>query len=181
MIKFGRDSNIIKGVSGSRKKKDVNQLSITSLLDVMTILLIFMIKNVSMDAAQRNAPNGMLLPSTISNDELIKKGNVIYVRMYTDKILYGTDNIEVGTLQEFSEDRRVKETLLRKLENEVKLHGQQYFAGPKMPNELTQGKRYLEETRYKQIQQKQNEALKEKKKEKESKPARKRQRRGNNS
>ncbi len=120
MIKFGRDSNVEKGLSRHKKRKEVNQLSITSLLDVMTILLIFMIKNVSMDAAQRNAPNGMLLPSTISNDELIKKGNVIYVRMYTDKILYGTDNIEVGTLQEFSEDKRVKETLLRKLENEVK-------------------------------------------------------------
>ncbi|MCD4817649.1 MAG: biopolymer transporter ExbD [Candidatus Cloacimonetes bacterium] len=120
MIKFGRNSNIVKGISGNKKKKDVNQLSITSLLDVMTILLIFMIKNVSMDAAQRNAPNGMLLPSTITNDELIKKGNVIYVRMYTDKILYGTDNIEVGTLQEFVEDKRVRNTLLGKLENEVK-------------------------------------------------------------
>jgi biopolymer transport protein ExbD len=120
MINLKRSSSNNQGLTGKRAKKNVNQLSITSLLDVMTILLIFMIKNVSMDAAQRNAPNGMILPSTISNDKLIKNGNVIYVRMYTDKILYGSDNIEVGTLKEFTEDKRVKETLLRKLENEVK-------------------------------------------------------------
>ena len=40
------------------KTKDLN---ITSLIDILTILLVFMIKNISMDSAQKNAPEGMIL------------------------------------------------------------------------------------------------------------------------
>jgi biopolymer transport protein ExbD len=101
-----------------RKKEVVSELSITSLLDILTILLVFMIKNVSMDAAARNAPEGMELPVTISKDDLIERGHVLYVKIYPDKILYGSDNQMVGTLQEFMTDKNTREVLLRFLKAE---------------------------------------------------------------
>jgi biopolymer transport protein ExbD len=101
-----------------RKREGVSELSITSLLDILTILLVFMIKNVSMDSAARNAPEGMELPTTISKEALIESGQVLYVKIYPDKILYGTDNTLVGTLQQFMSDKETRNVLLRYLKAE---------------------------------------------------------------
>ena len=46
----------------SPKTKDLN---ITSLIDILTILLIFIIKNVSMDASEKDVPKGMLLTPSV--------------------------------------------------------------------------------------------------------------------
>jgi biopolymer transport protein ExbD len=123
-----------------RKKEGVSELSITSLLDILTILLVFMIKNVSMDSAARNAPDGMTLPTTISKDALIESGQVLYVKIYPDKILYGTDNILVGTLQQFMTDKDTREVLLRYLRAESDV----ITSGNRKPVLLIQAEKELE-------------------------------------
>ncbi|MDZ4120848.1 MAG: hypothetical protein U1C33_00395, partial [Candidatus Cloacimonadaceae bacterium] len=57
-----------KTSAGKRKTRknfeEAKQLSITSLLDILTIILVFLIKNVSMEAAALSAPDDMRFPTT---------------------------------------------------------------------------------------------------------------------
>ena len=112
-----REGPFEKRLKGTKTKT----LNITSLIDILTILLIFMLKNVAMDASQKNAPEGMLLPTTISKDELIENGHTVYVKIYTDKILYGTDNIVIGTLEDFMTKPEIRSALLGNLREEADL------------------------------------------------------------
>ena len=99
------------------KTKDLN---ITSLIDILTILLVFMIKNISMDSTQKNAPEGMLLPTTITTNDLIESGKAVYLKIYPDRILYGTESMEVGSLQDFLNKPEIRNSLLRLLQMEAK-------------------------------------------------------------
>ena len=95
-------------------------LNITSLIDILTILLIFMIKNIAMDSTQRNAPEGMLLPTTITKNKLIESGQAVNVKIYQDKVLFGADNIYVGSMDDFLTKQDIRQTLLQMLRLEAK-------------------------------------------------------------
>ena len=95
-----------------KKGAKTRDLNITSLIDILTILLVFMIKNIAMDATQKNAPEGMLLPTTVTTNMLIEDGHAVFVKIFPDKILYGTDNYYIGTLAEFMSRGEIRNTLL---------------------------------------------------------------------
>ena len=97
------------------KTKDLN---ITSLIDILTILLVFMIKNISMDSTQKNSPEGMLLPTTITTNELVESGRAVYLKIYTDKILYGTESLNVGSMEDFLGRTEIRNSLLKLLQME---------------------------------------------------------------
>ena len=99
------------------KTKDLN---ITSLIDILTILLVFMIKNISMDSTQKNSPEGMLLPTTITTNELIESGKAVYLKIYPNKILYGTESINVGSMEDFLGKTEIRNSLLKLLQMEAK-------------------------------------------------------------
>ncbi|MDA3814100.1 MAG: biopolymer transporter ExbD [Candidatus Cloacimonetes bacterium] len=99
------------------KTKDLN---ITSLIDILTILLVFMIKNISMDSTQKNAPEGMLLPTVVTTNDLIESGKAVYLKIYPDKILYGTESMEVGSVQDFLNRADIRNSLLRLLQMEAR-------------------------------------------------------------
>jgi len=121
-------------------KPKIKDLNITSLIDILTILLVFMLKNISMDAVEKNAPEGMLLPTTITKDKLIKTGLTVNVKIYPDKILYGTDNIKIGTLDEFMTKNEVRSSLLKLLRLEAK----RITDDGNIPSLLIQGDRDLD-------------------------------------
>ena len=101
-------------------------LNITSLIDILTILLIFMLKNISMDSTQKHSPEGMLLPTAVTKNKLIDEGYVITVKIYPDKVLYGNDNIRVGSLDDFMTKPEIRSGLLQNLKEEselIKAHG----------------------------------------------------------
>jgi biopolymer transport protein ExbD len=102
-----------------RKFFDTAFLSITSLLDILTIILVFLIKNVSMEAQRMTVPENMTLPTTITNQELIDNGLTVLVKMYPDKILIGTDNIPAGNLQQLVEDASIREVIYNFMKNEA--------------------------------------------------------------
>ncbi len=99
-----------------RKTKSLN---ITSLIDILTILLVFMIKNISMDATERDAPKGMVLPTTFTKDELVKSGQAVILKVYPDKILYGRENTFVGSMEDFMSNAQVRNALLKSLTAEA--------------------------------------------------------------
>lgn len=105
---------------GRRVAKEVKSLNITSLLDIMTILLVFMIKNVAMDVSQRNAPEGMKLPLSVTKEDLMKKGQVISIKIYPNRVLYGVENFKVGSPTELMRNKNLQSTLVRYLEKEAK-------------------------------------------------------------
>jgi len=108
-MKTYKASSIANKVKKSHAVKDLN---ITSLIDILTILLVFMVKNISMDASQKSSPEGMLLPTVITADKLIESGQAVVVKIYPDRILYGTENTNVGSLQDFMTKRRIRATIL---------------------------------------------------------------------
>ncbi|MDD2332742.1 MAG: hypothetical protein PHI68_08855, partial [Candidatus Cloacimonetes bacterium] len=78
MITQGNSSSAVlgRGDGGGRKtvKKfdDAKGLSITSLLDILTIILVFLIKNASVEMEQTfTKPPDMKLPSTVISESLI--------------------------------------------------------------------------------------------------------------
>ncbi|MCK4957372.1 MAG: biopolymer transporter ExbD [Candidatus Cloacimonetes bacterium] len=114
-----------------KKGKKTKDLNITSLIDILTILLVFMIKNVSMDSSQKDAPEGMLLPTTVNRNELIEDGQVVFVKLFPEKvlengelfeskILFGKENINVGSLKDFSSNQQIRQSLLGFLKMEAK-------------------------------------------------------------
>lgn len=104
--------------SKSRKAKSLN---ITSLIDILTILLVFLIKNVSMEAQKASVPSGMKLPNSyVDNKSLLKNGDVILIKMFPNRILYGYDNTLVGTPDDLFTNQSTKNTLLALMQNEAK-------------------------------------------------------------
>jgi len=117
-VKVNRKSG---GKFAARPRGDKSKtLNITSLIDILTILLIFMIKNIAMDSTQRNAPEGMLLPTTITKNKLIESGQAVSVKIYQDKVLFGADNIYVGSMDDFLNKQDIRQTLLQMLRLEAK-------------------------------------------------------------
>jgi len=102
-----------------RKFEDVGGLSITSLLDILTIMLVFLIKNVSVDAQRVTVPENMIFPPTITNDELLDNGVTIVVKMYQDRILLGTDNLYAGSLTDLVGNVAKRQMIFEYMKNEA--------------------------------------------------------------
>lgn len=119
--------NILNRKRGSNKKAravrrkfdDVKGLSITSLMDVLTIILVFLIKNVSTEATTIAAEKGMTFPSTITNDELMKKAGTVPIKLFLDKILVGNESLPFGTPQELYTDNQKRANIFEYLEMEA--------------------------------------------------------------
>lgn len=107
--KFGSNDKKIRRVR--RKFEDAAGLSITSLLDVLTIILVFLIKNVSMEAQKVTIPANMKFPSTITNEKLIEQGATMVVKMYPDQIYLGTESIPFGSLSEILSNESKREAI----------------------------------------------------------------------
>jgi biopolymer transport protein ExbD len=140
------------GQGGRKKGNKTKDLNITSLIDILTILLVFMIKNISMDAAQKNAPEGMLLPTTVTKNDLVESGQAVFVKLYADKldqqtgeviagqILYGKENIPVGSTHDFITNAAIRQTLLKYLQ----LERQAILGNTSVPCLLIQADKELE-------------------------------------
>jgi biopolymer transport protein TolR len=101
------------GPRKARGKMDkVKSLNITSLVDILTILLVFLIKNVSMDAQNITVPETMKLPTTVSHEELERSGMSVVMKVFPDMIFIGSDNISVGSPEEFMTDQSVRDNLI---------------------------------------------------------------------
>lgn len=107
-----------KNVRKPKANSKTKELNITSLIDILTILLLFIIKNVSMDASEKDIPKNMLLPTTITRNTLIDSGQSIIIKIYPDHILYGKENIEVGSLEDFMNVPSIRSTLLQLMQLE---------------------------------------------------------------
>lgn len=117
----GRKSRLVR-----RKFDDTAGLSITSLLDVLTIILVFLIKNVSMEAQKVTIPTDMRFPSTITNEQLIAQGSTMVVRMYPDQIYLGTESLSFGSLAEIVDNASKREAIY----NYLSMEAQKIFERP---------------------------------------------------
>lgn len=67
------------------------ELNITSLIDILTILLVFLLKNISMEVQKLELKEKMKLPeSSLNEKELLAKykGQLVTVQLFSDKIWY---------------------------------------------------------------------------------------------
>ena len=90
----------------------VKNLNITSLVDILTILLVFLIKNISVDNLRLTVPENMMLPTTVYTEDLEKSGQAVVIKLYKDQILVGAENIRVGTPDQFLYEANVRKDLL---------------------------------------------------------------------
>ncbi|MCD4828726.1 MAG: biopolymer transporter ExbD [Candidatus Cloacimonetes bacterium] len=109
-----------KGRTAKRRQPKAKNLNITSLIDILTILLIFLIQNVSMEAQKSNPPEGMELPSSASIDSLVTNGQVVIIKVYgknagtypDGQVLFGTSSTPVGNLDSFVNDPATRNAML---------------------------------------------------------------------
>lgn len=99
-----------------RKFEETAGISLTSLVDVLTILLVFLIKNVSMETQKYAVPNNMRFPVTMEKRDLLENKGTTIIQVYTDKILIGEEGTYFGTLQEFESSQTKREDILRYLQ-----------------------------------------------------------------
>ncbi|HOZ00410.1 MAG TPA: biopolymer transporter ExbD [Candidatus Syntrophosphaera sp.] len=85
-----------------RKFQVTTELSITSLVDVLTILLVFLIKNVTMEVQKITMPNNMRFPVAMAKHDLLQNKGTTIIQVYPDKILIGEPALYFGTLEEFT-------------------------------------------------------------------------------
>lgn len=102
-----------------RKAVEIQNLSITSLLDALTIILVFLIKNVSSEAARVSEERGITYPTTITNDKLLKNAAATPIKIFRDKILVGTEALEVGKPGDVVSNKEKREGLKAFLDREI--------------------------------------------------------------
>ncbi|MCB5224979.1 MAG: biopolymer transporter ExbD [Candidatus Cloacimonadaceae bacterium] len=100
-----------------RKFPESSGLSIISLVDILTILLVFLMKNVSMEVQKHTMPNNMTFPVTMEKRDLLENKGTTLVQIYPDRILLGEQGIYFGTLQEFASDQNKREAIFNYLQN----------------------------------------------------------------
>lgn len=111
-------------VRKARKKGKVNLIDLTSLIDILTILLVFLIKNVSMEVQKFKVPEKLALPMSYQNEKqmletLLENGETIVVRFFKDQIYYGRNNVQVGSPEEFFNDKSIAAALLSLMKEEA--------------------------------------------------------------
>jgi len=82
-----------------RKIEDAKGMSITSLLDILTIILAFLIKNASVEMVQKfTKPPDMKLPETVVSEQLVEGGYALVIKVFDNNkgIVVGNDNIAFG-------------------------------------------------------------------------------------
>lgn len=96
------------------KKKDtpIKVLSIVSLIDIMTILLVFLIKNVTSEAYRSTVPAGMKIPGINRNYDPLNHDAAAIVTVYPDSILVGEQAVSYGPIKALEEDQVRKNRLL---------------------------------------------------------------------
>lgn len=99
-----------------RKFAEGNKMSIISLVDILTILLVFLIKNVSLDVQKYSMPNNMTYPVTMQKRDLLENKGTTVIQIYPDQIFLGEQGIRFGSLDEFSSDPTKRNEILTYLQ-----------------------------------------------------------------
>ena len=116
-----------KGRKQKRQPPKAKNMNITSLIDILTILLIFLIQNVSMEAQKTNPPEGMKLPTSANIDSLVTNGQIVIIKVYgrnpdtyeNGQILFGTSSTPVGDLDSFISDVATRNAMLNLLKEQA--------------------------------------------------------------
>ena len=99
-----------------RKYETWQGLSITSLVDILTILLVFLLKNVSMEVQRISIPGNMEFPVTMAQRDLMDNKGTTLIQIFKDRILIGEeDYYDFGTPQEFKAQKAKREAIKRYL------------------------------------------------------------------
>ncbi len=90
-----------------------------SLIDIMTILLVFLIKNVTSEAYRSTVPPGMKVPSINRDYDPLNYDAAAIVTVYPDSILVGEQAVSYGRIDALEKDVVSKNQLLIYLKKKV--------------------------------------------------------------
>jgi biopolymer transport protein ExbD len=129
-----------KNLNRKVRRKFANEggLSIISLVDILTILLVFLLKNVTMEVQKFTMPNNMTFPVTMEKRDLLENKGTTVIQIYPDRILIGEQGIYFGTLQEFAGDPVKRTEILQYLQTTAQqtLANTDETGKPKVPTAL---------------------------------------------
>ena len=90
---------------GKRRKKETSQLDITSLLDILVILLVFLLKSYNSTGIIINVPEGITLPlsesKTINNDGVMVQVSATTIWVDDEKVLETEDGFDLKDPTQF--------------------------------------------------------------------------------
>ena len=102
-----------------KKFEEVKGLSITSLLDELTIILVFLVKNISTEVVKISAEPKITYPHTITNDKLLEKAGTTPIKIFPDRVVVGAEALEYGSPAELATDAKKRQDLLTYLKMEA--------------------------------------------------------------
>jgi len=102
-----------------RKFEDAKGLSITSLLDELTIILVFLVKNISTEVVKISAEPKITYPHTITNDKLLEKAGTTPIKIFPDRVVVGAEALEYGSPAELVTDAKKRQDLFTYLKMEA--------------------------------------------------------------
>ncbi len=114
----------------------ISELNITSLVDILTIMLLFLIQNISMDTNKKTMAAGIKPPSSVSKDQLIDKGNTYLVKFLKDRIEFAQD--EVISYNDFMSNTDTSRQKRTEIQNALKYYAQDKIKLENNPSMLIQ-------------------------------------------
>lgn len=102
-----------------RKFEDSRGLSITSLLDELTIILVFLVKNINTQVVKISSDPSIHYPTTITNDKLLEKGETTPIKIFPDRVVVGSEALEYGSPADLLVNPDKRQNLITYLSAEV--------------------------------------------------------------
>lgn len=94
-------------------------MSITSLLDELTIILVFLVKNISAEVVKISAEPNITYPHTITNDKLLEKAGTTPIKIFRIVLLLELKPLEYGSPADLLTDANKRQDLLTYLKMEA--------------------------------------------------------------
>jgi len=117
--KVSHEVNRASGGPRKRRSKGskVSELDITSLVDILTILLLFLIQSVSVTAQSSAVAVGVDPPKTITTDELKKNGQTVVIIFKQNKIAVAGNSMEAMSFGDLFAQNQIAKTKRKGLFN----------------------------------------------------------------
>lgn len=110
MQRYEEDEIVLLSREGKRENRPFRKIEMTSLVDILTVLLVFLIRNVSVEAQKVMIPDDIALPTTISYEDTKDNEGIVVMRVSREQIYVG--DVPAGTPSEFLTSQQIFDNLL---------------------------------------------------------------------
>ncbi len=110
MQRYEEDELVMMSGGNKRESRPPRRLEMTSLVDILTVLLVFLIRNVSVEAQKVMIPDDIALPTSITFNETEDNEGIVVMRVSQNQIHVG--DVPAGSPRDFLTSQKAFDDLL---------------------------------------------------------------------